>query len=118
VAGGVGPAGAQPADQKVSLEAATYAALARYEFEPRRAGDVLDRWQNGVLAAARAWPGFVEGLLLMDRAAGRAIGMGLFASKATADAFGATPRYQAAIARLDEALTNPYVREEYEVHTS
>jgi hypothetical protein len=52
----------------------------------------------------------------MDRQAGQAIGIGLFASKSAADAFGATPAFQNAAARLGEVLSAPYVREEYEVH--
>ena len=93
-----------------------YAGLAHYQFEPRRADEVLASWENGVLAAARQWPDFVEGMLLLDRAAGKAIAFGVFATKADADAFGATEAFRAADARLASLLLAPPVREEYEVH--
>jgi hypothetical protein len=93
-----------------------YAGLAHYQFEPRRADEVVASWESGVLAAARQWPGFVEGTLLLDRAAGKAIAFGVFATKADADTFGATEAFRAADARLASLLLAPPVREEYEVY--
>jgi hypothetical protein len=92
-----------------------YAGLAHYQFEPRRADDVVAAWENGVLAAARQWPGFVEGRLLLDRLGGTAIAFGVFATKGDADAFGATEAFRAADARLASLLLAPPVREEFEV---
>jgi hypothetical protein len=91
------------------------AGLARYQFDPRRADEVVAAWETGLLAAARQWPGFVEGRLLLDRAAGQALAFGVFASKA-ADAFGASEAFRAADARLASLLLAPPVREEYEVY--
>jgi heme-degrading monooxygenase HmoA len=92
-----------------------YAALAVYQFEPRQVDEVIRRWETGILAAASQWPGFVRGLLLTNRDAGKGIGMGLWASKADADAFGASAAFQAAAASLGEVLLAPYEREEYAV---
>jgi hypothetical protein len=93
-----------------------YAGLAHYQFEPRRADEVVASWENGLLAAARQWPGFVEGMLLLDRAAGKAIAFGVFATKSDADTFGATEAFRAADTRLAALLLAPPVREEFEVY--
>jgi hypothetical protein len=119
-----GPAARDPARAEVLCAASPgglfgesrYAGLAHYQFEPRQADAVLAAWETGLLAAARQWPGFVEGRLLMDRAAGKAIAFGVFATKADADTFGATEAFRAADARLASLLLTPPVREEYEVY--
>ncbi|HEY7064730.1 MAG TPA: hypothetical protein VII06_24870 [Chloroflexota bacterium] len=102
-------AGAAPGEAGV-------AGLAHYQFEPRRADEVVTAWETGLLAAARQWPGFVEGRLLLDRAAGQAIAFGVFASQAAADAFGASEAFRTADARLASLLLTPPIREEYEVY--
>ncbi len=106
---------AHPAEQNGADAQATYAGLAHYQFAPDRVDDVIERWQTGLLAAARQAPGFVQGLLLTNLAAGRGIGIGLFVSKAAADAFGDTPAFRNAAARLAEVLTAPSVREEFDL---
>jgi hypothetical protein len=92
------------------------AGLAHYRFAPGRADELIQAWESGLLAAARRAPGFVEGLLLVDPGAGHGIGMGIFASKAEADLFGTTEAFRQANARLDSLLSEPAIREEYEVH--
>src|SRR4051794_23932627 len=63
-----------------SFDDVPYAGLAHYQFEPGRADEVVQFWEAGVLAAARQWPGFIQGMLLMDRMVGKAIAFGVFAS--------------------------------------
>jgi hypothetical protein len=100
-----------------SFSAVPYAGLAHYQFDPGRADEVVQSWETGILAAARQWPGFIQGMLLMDRMAGTAIAFGVFASKGDADAFGATEAFRTADARLASLLLAPPVREEYEVYS-
>jgi hypothetical protein len=94
-----------------------YAGLAHYQFDPGRADEVVQSWETGILTAARQWPGFIQGMLLLDRMAGKAIAFGVFASKGDADAFGATEAFRRADARLASVLLAPPVREEYEVYS-
>ena len=95
---------------------APYAGLAHYRFDPSRADEVVRYWETGLLAAARQWPGFIQGMLLLDRMAGKAIAFGVFASKGDADAFGASEAFRTADAGLARVLLAPPVREEYEVY--
>jgi hypothetical protein len=96
---------------------APYAGLAHYQFDPRRADEVVQSWETGILAAARQWPGFIQGTLLLDRRGGTAIAFGVFASKGDADAFGATEAFRTTDARLASLLLAPPIREEFEVYT-
>jgi hypothetical protein len=108
-------ASAVPTATAYAQAAEAYAALAVYRFEPAQADEVARRWEEGILAAAKQAPGFLQGLLLTERAAGKGIGMGLWSTKAAADAFGATAAFQTTSAWLAEILLAPYEREEYAV---
>src|SRR5262245_24109273 len=109
---------ARPDEQGGPPTERLFAATATYVFDPRRTAEVIDTWENAVLAAARQAPGFVRGLLLTNDETGIGLGMGLFASKAAADAFGATEAFQAANARLQAVLLAEGPREEYDARLS
>jgi len=109
IAAGTDRAGASFAD-------VPFAGLTHYRFVPARADELVRTWETGLLAAARQAPGFVEGLLLLNRAEGHAIAFGVFATKADADIFGATEAFRQTNARIESLLSQPASREEYEVY--
>jgi hypothetical protein len=73
-------------------------------------------WRDEVLPAGQGQPGYVGALLLRDDAAGKLVGIGVWQSKADADAWAATGPWRpgsALRARFEGLLAGEPTREEF-----
>ena len=99
-----------------SGEATTHARVTLFLLRPDAdQEELITIFRNDVLAEMRQLPGSKGGLLLLDRAAGRALTMGMWESAADMKAAEQNGTYQKQVAKLTHLFTTPTLREIFEV---
>lgn len=94
-----------------------HARTVTFQSEPDRLAEGVRLYQESVVPAATRQPGFQGALLLVDRAAGRAISITLWETEADLIAGESSGYYQAQIDTLTPIITTPPTRAVFEVAT-
>jgi heme-degrading monooxygenase HmoA len=85
---------------------------------PDKVAEAANIFNNSVLPAAKAQPGFRTGYLLTDAASGKGMSVTVWDSLADLQANEANGFYQEQVAKFAPMLTAPPTREIYEVGAS
>ncbi len=116
--GSTATASPRASSQSDPVPQGAYAGVITFQFDPNRIEEASALWETSVYAAAARQGGLLRAVLLTNRETGKALGIGLWASQADSEAFGASGAFQAAVAPMAPVLVAPLVREQYEVSRS
>ena len=92
-----------------------YCRVFRFEADPQKTEEGIEIYKDGYIPQAEQQPGFIEAILLGDRATGSGMSISLWETEESAKASEQSGFVQQVIAKFAGVLTAPPSREGYEV---